>query len=200
MRVSQETKQKTRQAILYAARAQFLSAGYEAATTREIATMAGVAAGTLFNYFPSKEALGLAIIAQADEEAQSEFDANRRVGETLEERLFAHIAIQLRHFSPARAWIGGILDTALSPLRTETSEGTASALRRSHLERVVSWLAEEPSLRPGSAENPVDLHLYWSLYLGVVSFWARDESHNQEATLALLDRSIGLFCHALREQ
>ena len=52
---------------------------------------------------------------------------------------------------------------------------------------------------PGSLE-PLSLHLYWSLYLGVLSFWARDTSHNQEATLALLDRSIRLFCRALREE
>ena len=47
------------------------------------------------------------------------------------------------------------------------------------------------------ADDPFALHLYWSLYLGVISFWIRDESSKQEDTLALLDRSIRLFVNSL---
>ncbi|MFT7485894.1 MAG: AcrR family transcriptional regulator [Candidatus Paceibacteria bacterium] len=200
MRVSQASKQNTRQAILYAAKAQFLAAGYESATTRDIASLAGIAAGTLFNYFPSKQALGLALVAEANEEARAEFDRNHRLGESLEERLFAHIAIQLRHFSPVRSWIREILHTALNPLLKKGASDTASALRDAHLERVSKWLAAEPGIKTGCAQTAVDLHLYWSLYLGVLSFWAHDDSDNQDATLAFLDRSVGLFCHALSEE
>ena len=43
------------------------------------------------------------------------------------------------------------------------------------------------------------LHLYWTLYLGVLDFWTRDETEHQQATLALLDRSMALFVRGLRE-
>ena len=200
MRVTRETRERTRQAILDAASSQFLEIGFEAAKTREIAAAAGIAAGTLFNYFPSKESLGLALVSEAVDTGEVEFDATRRAGESLEERLFAYVAIQLRHLAPTRAWVVEVLETALSPLRAESPEGLAGDLRCRHLERVSEWLRAEEGLHPGAAENAMDLHLYWTLYLGALGFWARDDSHNQEATLALLDRSIGLFCHALREE
>ena len=37
------------------------------------------------------------------------------------------------------------------------------------------------------------MHLYWTLYLGVLAFWSRDESPNQEETLVILDQSLRLF-------
>lgn len=200
MRVTRETREKTREAILEAAAYHFCASGFEAATTREIAAAAGIAAGTLYNYFPTKEALGLALVAEAAEAGEVEFAATRRAGETLEERLFARIAIQLRHLTPTRPWVGAVLDADLSPLRAEAAGGPAASLCRRHLEQVSLALRDEPGLRPGSAESTVNLHLYWSLYLGVVAFWSRDASHHQEDTLALLDRSIELFCRALRQE
>ncbi len=200
MRISKQARERTHRTILETARSQFDQIGYQATTTRGIARAAGIAAGTLFNYFPSKEDLGLALIVEAAELAEVERNSIERTGEALAERLFSHIAIELRHFAPARAWISEVLDTTLNPLRTEVPGSLAGELRRRHLERVSGWLREEQGLRPDVAESPVELHLYWSLYLGVLGFWAHDESHSQEASLALLDRSIRLFCHALREE
>ncbi len=65
MRVTAEVKVATRNRILEAARERFSEAGFEAATTREIAAAAGIAVGTLFNYFPSKEAIVMALVAEA---------------------------------------------------------------------------------------------------------------------------------------
>jgi hypothetical protein len=67
--------------------------------------------------------------------------------------------------------------------------------RTAHLERVEAWLAEQGR----ASELPLDLHLYWTLFLGVVQFWSADSTHNQEATLALLDRSMALFARGLQE-
>ncbi len=65
MRVTAEAKLATRRRILDAARDCFSKAGFEAATTRDIAAAAGIAAGTLFNYFPAKEAIAMALVAEA---------------------------------------------------------------------------------------------------------------------------------------
>jgi len=199
MRVSQETRLRTRQALLDAAKAHFARDGFEAARTREIASDAGIAAGTLFNYFPTKEALGLALAWEALAAAEAELEGQAREGASLEERLFAGVAVELRHLEPTRGWIGELLETALSPLRAEREDDAGAAWRRGHLERVAEGLQREPDLRERGAALALDLHLYWSLYLGVLGFWTRDDSPKQEDTLALLDRSIGLFCRALRE-
>jgi AcrR family transcriptional regulator len=57
MGLRQEKKERTRQLISDTARDLFIEKGFGAVTVTEIAEKAGVAVGTLFNYFPSKESL-----------------------------------------------------------------------------------------------------------------------------------------------
>ena len=85
---------------------------------------------------------------------------------------------------------------AWSPLRAHEKADEADEFRLDHLERVRALLGEAGTAH---ADDPVNLHLYWTLYLGVLSFWSKDDSDHGQATLALLDRSMGLFCRALRE-
>ncbi len=63
----EQTKVQTRQAILDAAREVFGELGYEAATVRDIIRRTGLAAGTFYNYYRSKEEVFAAL---ADEGAK----------------------------------------------------------------------------------------------------------------------------------
>ena len=56
-KVSDEHREAVRSKLLKAAARCLARKGYEATTTRDIAAEAKVSAGTLYNYFPSKEAL-----------------------------------------------------------------------------------------------------------------------------------------------
>jgi hypothetical protein len=47
---------------------------------------------------------------------------------------------------------------------------------------------------------PTALQLYWTLYTGVLVFWANDKSPKQEDTLALVDDSLDMFVGWLRAQ
>lgn len=67
-RWSEDKQAEAREAVLNAAKAEFERVGYEAATMRHIAAAAGVAVGTLFNYFPDKLALLRAALHQDLEE------------------------------------------------------------------------------------------------------------------------------------
>jgi hypothetical protein len=65
-----------------------------------------------------------------------------------------------------------------------------------HLEAAAALAA-----RHGSGElSPTALQLYWTLYTGVLVFWANDGSPKQEDTLALVDDSLNMFVGWLREQ
>jgi AcrR family transcriptional regulator len=57
-------------AILAAAAQVFEDHGYAGGTTNRIAERAGVSVGTLYQYFPSKEALAVALLEQHIEETQ----------------------------------------------------------------------------------------------------------------------------------
>ena len=199
MRVTSATKVATRQQILDAAGRLFAEKGFEATTTRDIARAAGIASGTLFNYFPSKEALLACLAERAGEEAIAEVADGSPVGETLEEDLFALLAAGLRKLKHLRKHLPALLETALSPIAAAGAtqgESSSSSLRVAHLEAVAALAA-----RHGHADlSPTALQLYWSLYTGVLAFWANDPSPNQEDTLALTDASLNMFAGWLRAQ
>ena len=194
MRVTAETKQETRQRILDAARKLFCSKGFQQATTRDLAAEASIATGTLFNYFPGKEQLALALIDESLEAAGKEFAESRREGESIEEALFAHVAIALRHLRPHRSYVGDVVETTLSPFAD--GAGTADSLRVRHLE-TVSAIIERHASPSTPLPSAVIMHLYWTMYLGVLAYWAKDESPNQEDALVLLDQALRLFVGSL---
>jgi AcrR family transcriptional regulator len=178
------------------ARKLFNDNGFEQTTTRDIAEAAGIAAGTMFNYFPTKEALAMTIVAEALDEARGEYEGRLRGDEALDEALFAHVAVGLRHLAPHRNYVGEVLETALSPFAKEAVCEQAQQVRISHLETVGELIAAR-GLPTTPVPGVMTMHLYWTLYLGVLAFWAGDESPNQEDTLVMLDQSTRLFVASL---
>jgi AcrR family transcriptional regulator len=195
MRITAETKAATRQRILEAARQLFATSGFEACTTRQIADAAGIATGTLFNYFATKEAVLASLAAEAVARVHQDFELGSSKDDSFEEELFAFVAAGLRKLKPLRKDLPVLLETALCPLATDTDEDVQS-LRLPHLE-TVARLAK----RHGLGElPPVALQLYWTLYTGVLMFWANDRSPKQEDTLALLDDSVAMFVGWLQRE
>jgi AcrR family transcriptional regulator len=187
MRVNAQTKAATRQRILDAAGQRFAANGFAASTTRDIADAAGIATGTLFNYFATKEAILASLVADAAGAAQQEFEESAREGDSFEEALFAFVAAGLRKLEPLRKHLTVLLETALNPLVAD--RGEEQSLRVAHLE-TVTRLAKKHGL---GELSPVALQLYWTLYTGVLMYWANDRSRKQEDTLALLDHSLAMF-------
>lgn len=195
MRVTAETKQATRQAILDAAIALFRAQGFDETTTRDVARDAGIAVGTLFNYFPTKEAIVMQLVTESLEQSAARFPGRRRNGASLEEDLFLYVSTGLRGLKPLRTFLRPALDTGLSPAAGASSE--SHAVRAGHLEQVTQLLSEHGLAEPPSA---LQLQMYWMLYVGVLSYWANDPSPKQEDTLAMLDRSIDMFVSWIRRQ
>jgi AcrR family transcriptional regulator len=188
MRVTAETKAATRQSILQAARRLFAENGFEATTTRDIARAAKIASGTLFNYFTTKEAILACMVEKALGNALEDAVRGATTANTFEESLFALNAACLRRWKPLRRYLPALLTTSLSPLAEDVDQH-GSTLRLQHLE-AVSQLAG----KFGHQElSPLALQLYWTLYIGVLVFWARDKSPKQEDTLALIDQSLNMF-------
>lgn len=195
MRVTAETKAATRERILDVARRLFAENGFEATTTRDIAQAAEIATGTLFNYFTTKEAIVACLAAEAAAGAHQEFERKALDAESFEEDLFAFVAEGLRKLKPLRKHLPALLETTLNPLVVAPRDDSQS-LRVNHLE-TVSRLAR----KHGFGElSPVALQLYWTLYSGVLVFWANDRSSKQEDTLAVLDHSLEMFVGWLNGQ
>ncbi|PYQ53586.1 MAG: TetR/AcrR family transcriptional regulator [Acidobacteria bacterium] len=179
MRVTAETKEATRQAILDSTLKLLREDGWPNVGTREIASEAGIANGTLFNYFPTKEAIVGTLVANALAEAN---EAPRTGG--VDEQLFALIASGLRRLRPLRSFLPFVVDSILAH--------DGDRIRQEHLSQV-DRIVERPL-------TPMLRHLYWSLYAGVITFWVADPSRKQEDTLAFIDQSVALFIDAIRRK
>jgi AcrR family transcriptional regulator len=88
-RVTEETKAVTRARLLKAAADAFAAHGVSDANINEISLAAGLAKGTVYNYFPSKEALFHAVIEQAC--ARVVADVRPAPGSTTREKLVAFL-------------------------------------------------------------------------------------------------------------
>jgi AcrR family transcriptional regulator len=86
----QERSQRTVEAILIAAAQVFADQGYAATTTNHIAVRAGVSIGSLYQYFPSKDAILLALAERHVEVAFA------KVLETVREKREAPVSELLR--------------------------------------------------------------------------------------------------------
>jgi hypothetical protein len=124
------------------------------------------------------------------------FPTDEGKSQTLEEALFALIAAGLRKLKPLRKHLPALLETSLSPLAAAAApQGDSTSLRVADLE-AVAGLATRHGFDDLSATA---LQLYWTLYTGVLVFWANDRSPRQEDTLALIDDSLNMFVGWLRE-
>jgi AcrR family transcriptional regulator len=194
MRITAEAKNETRKRILETATSLFKSEGWHETTTRGIAVAAGIATGTLFNYFPTKETIAAELIGSALRRARQSSSGEGDANGSLEGDLFSLIwsgFLSLREF---RAFLAPAAETIFSPLARSSLDSPGDAIRVDHLEHVEEIIRLHGFPGPRSA---VTTQLYWTLYLGVFAFWAADDSPGQEDTLALLDQSLKLFVTSL---
>lgn len=121
----------TYDAILEAAARILVSGGLDALNTNRVAEVAGVSIGTLYQYFPTKQAILTEIIRQKrkllldDLRAATDTMMNETFDETLDKLLWAAIAHQLRWPKLARTLEYA---EAFLPLENETDELNAAIL------------------------------------------------------------------------
>ncbi len=188
MRVSEKTKTETRKKIQLVAKRLFASQGFSETATREISVEAGVAAGTLFNYFPTKEAIVISLAVEATQTASSEYWKRRSADATLNEDIFALVATYLKRLKPLRKFIQPVIDTVFHPVALD--DNSSSSIRTVYFESLHEIFSNH---KLESKLTAAGAHLHWSLVVGVLSFWTADSSPKQEDTLALLDQSVQMF-------
>ena len=194
-------KEVTRRKILDAALELFQEQGLEGTTTKQISRRAGIAEGTLFNYFKTKEDLALYFFQKETSDLVDWFHSNPRLKKAaLPEKLFAIIHRQLEYIEPYEDFIGAVFFRALqpssklSPLSLESQE-----LRIKYLKFVREILSDAEDKGEIPPTGDIGAYAFGLYYMGIVLHWLHDPSRGKQKTLALLDRSLKLASKLLRQ-
>jgi AcrR family transcriptional regulator len=197
----EKNKERTKERILSAALQLFREKGLEGTTTKEISKRSGIAEGTLFNYFKTKEDLALYFFQKETEDLIQWFRADARLQKApLAEKLFAIIHRQLEYIEPYEDFIGAVFcrslqpTSTLSPLSFESQE-----LRLKYLRFIREILAEAEEKEEVPRVGGLGAYAVGLFYLGVVAYWLQDGSRRKQKTLALLDRALNFGTQVLKK-
>jgi AcrR family transcriptional regulator len=194
-------KEATRERITTAALRLFATKGFDATTTKAIATKARVAEGTVFNYFSTKEDIALHFFEREVDSAIAAVRKNPRLRKaSLEEKLFALLQAQIEYLAPYEKFIGAAFVQALRPSSTLAFGLRAVALRARYLSFVDELIQESLPKRGGvNALSWMAPQAFWIYYLGVLLYWLHDESADKQNTLAFIDRSLAVGVSVIRK-
>jgi len=196
----EKSKDQIRKRIVSAALQLFESKGFDATTTKQIATRAKIAEGTVFNYFETKEDIALHFFELEVDHAIDTVRADPRLRQApLEEKLFALVQTQLDYLAPHERFIGASIVAALRPSSKLGLSVQSLALRNRYL-TFVQELIEESTPEDGmNMLSWVAPQAFWIYYCGVLLYWLHDGSAGKQSTLAFLDRSLKLGVAVLRK-
>lgn len=189
-----QSKQAIRDRIVKAALTLFQTKGFDTTTTKAIARRAGIAEGTVFNYFRTKEDIALFFFEEeVDHAIASVRDDPRLRKAPLEEKLFKLVHSQLEFLAPYERFIGAALLHALNPAsHLGAFSHRAQQLRHRYLAFVSELIEDSSPKRKNDAFSWLVPEAFWIYYLGVLLFWLYDTSKDKQHTLAFLDRSLNV--------
>ena len=159
-------------------------AGYDATTLREIARDAGVSVGLLYRYFPSKQAVILALYDELSREF-ARHALNVRPGKWRDRFLFV-LETSVRVLQPHRTTLRALMPVLVGdPDDGVFADGTAvSRLRVQRVfEDAVSGSTDAPPPPLAAALG----RLLYLVHLAVLLWWLLDKTPKQRATAGLVD-------------
>src|SRR5947207_11814392 len=102
-----QNREAIRKRIVTAALSLFQTRGFDSTTTKAIARKAGIAEGTVFNYFRTKEDIALHFFEQEVDQAIASVRDNPRLRRApLEAKLFALLHSHIEFLAPYERFIG----------------------------------------------------------------------------------------------
>jgi AcrR family transcriptional regulator len=196
-----ENKENTKRAILRAALKLFAEKGFYRTTTKAISRKAGIAEGTLFNYFPTKEDLALYFFEQEQDAVIDWYKQDTQIQHaTLAEKLFAIIQQSLDRLGPYEEFIGAALLRGLAPASKLSPWNLQSQERHlRYLRFVRDILAEAEAADEIPHVGDFGAYAFGLFQLAMEMHWLQDSSKGKEETLALMDRCLKVATHLLKK-
>lgn len=194
-------REQTRRAILKAALELFSKRGFFRTRTKDISMKAGIAEGTLFNYFKTKEDLALYFFhCQLDELFTSHRADARLADAPLPEKLFDIVYRHLEALEPYQEFIGAVYLRALQPAsRLSPASLDSQELSLRYLRFVREILAEAEAREEIPPLGDIGAYGFGLFHLAMITYWLQDGSSAKGNTLALLDRGLKVATSIVRK-
>lgn len=182
-------QEATRSALLDAARALIAEGGFAAASAAAVTARAGVATGTLYRYFPSREALLMEVFRRISDQEMARLEdiagGPGRPAARLRAVARAFVTRAARALRQAHALLADPLDGALAEARL--------AYRRRHAAVFERLLRE--AMAAGEIA-PLDAHVTAAAIAGAIpsalTLHGADSPLDPEALIAAVERMAGL--------
>jgi len=194
-------KEATQKKILGVSLQLFQKQGFARTTMRDIARKSGIALGTTYNYFPTKEHLAGFFFERALDEVMERYRREEPKDAALEEKIFLLISLELDQIAPYEEFLNLIVTHAVVPTsRFHPFSADSLRLKKRYLDFVAGILEE--SRKKGELVSPgfdsMLLSAFWVFHLGILMFWMNDASRKKEETFILLDKSLRFILDAMR--
>jgi len=194
-------KEATKKKILEVSLQLFQKMGFGRTTMRDIARKCGIALGTTYNYFPTKEHIALYFFDQALDEVMERYRREEPPDAPLEEKIFLLLSIELEKVTPYEEFLNLIVTHAMLPTsRLHPFSMDSQRLKMKYLDFIGSILesAKEKGEFSTLGFDSMILSAFWVFHLGIMMFWMNDQSRKKEDTYILLDKSLRFILNAMR--
>ena len=184
--------------MLAAARDLFVAQGYEAATIRQIAQLAGVSVGSVFTTFASKGQILSEVMRERLDGLYAELDGviphlRGSTADRLRSIFAIHFAFEIRHVRLFLAHIAAAYDWTLAPDATPFGRNQRlKGLIQDCLAKGVAGGDVDPHADPRAVIDLIMAAYAWTYRLAA---W---EAAGSEAMTRVMDQQIGLIVDGLK--
>ncbi len=199
MKISQKQKDANRGSIIRAAVAVISEKGFKSSTMRQIASTAGIGDATIYNYFPTKEAI---LFAYYEDHLKGCVEALKEVEAfntfTLQEQLQTLFETGLDHYLADREFVAATFHRVL--LSGSREWDRAKPIRAAFLAAVDDMLAAavEVGEIPEQVFQELIGQFFLDAYIGAIHYWLSDTSDGFSRTSVLIDQGLDLACAMLK--
>lgn len=174
--------QRTKKIIMDTAIKLFSEKGFAESTMREIAQESGLALGSFYYHFKSKEEIVLELYQETQKEDREQFDLIKSSGLSFEDLCYEVIYFKVKYLKPYRKFLGLLLNpnNALSPFAKDTQHIRLESIA------IYREIVELSKVKVSKDLKEFVPTLLWFFQMAIIFFWIHDESEEQKRTLRIL--------------
>jgi len=199
MKISKAQKLINREKIIAATVELVTSKDLKSATMREIARSAGLGDATIYNYFPTKEAILYGYYEDKFDQVTKMLKTIEDFNEyTFQEQLQTFFETKLEILLADREFLEKTFKTTFFALSQHYSRIRPIKDKFMAIVEDMFEAAIEVGEIPDQVFRELTIQFFWEYYIGVVIYWLKDDSDQFKSTSILIDKTIDLACTTIR--